>query len=71
MKDALSLTLEELLSQSYYIHITKNPKFGFDIWLEDEDGVPYESKGVHPFAIQSLKELIRSFEANLKVLKIE
>jgi hypothetical protein len=64
------ITLEELMSEDYQVLLKKSPTFGFDLYIEGDDiDEAIESKGVHPYAIESLANFCRSFLASYSRLE--
>lgn len=56
------ITLEQLMSEDYYVIMKNNPKFGFNITLlSDELAHDVVSEGVHPDAMASFAFLCRNF----------
>lgn len=56
------ITLEELMSEDYQVLLRQSNNFGFDLYIEGEDiDEAIETKGVHPYAIESLANFCKSF----------
>jgi len=56
------VTLEQLMSEDYYVRIKNHPKFGYNVTLESE-GITDDvvGLGVHPDAMESFATLCRTF----------
>ena len=56
------ITLEQLMSEDYYVIMKNNPKFGFNITLLS-DNLAYDvvGEGVHGDAVESFASLCRQF----------
>ena len=55
------VTLEQLMSEDYYVWIKNHPKFGYNVTLESEQGESVSADGVHPDAMESFATLCRTF----------
>ena len=56
----LSLTLDEIMGDYFYPHITKNQSWGFDITIVGDDGEMAATK-IHPDSAWSLADFCRRF----------
>lgn len=55
------LSLYALMGEDFGIWINKNPKFGYDVEIDDESGFPIIRENVHPDAIDSMARFCRMF----------
>jgi len=66
MKEIGDITLEELMAEEFGVTVRKNPKFGYNVTLIDEDDEEIIGEGVHPYAIESFASLCRRFLSSLE-----
>lgn len=63
-KTIYSMTLADISGEENSARLSKNTKFGYDLYIENEncECVLYD-KGIHPYAIESLALFCRQFLA--------
>lgn len=58
------VTLYDLMAQDLDVWLVRGKKFGYDLTIEDEEGVKIVDKEeIHPCAIDSMADFCRSFLA--------
>lgn len=56
------ITLYDLMAEDLGVRITKNKRFGYDLQIDNENGVTIvNEQGVHPCAIESYVDMCRRF----------
>ena len=58
------VTLNHLMAEDLDVWISKNPKFGFDMRIDDENGKTIvDENGIHAFAAESFAFFCRRYLA--------
>jgi hypothetical protein len=62
-KSISEITLYELMAEDFSIHLGKNTKFGYNLYMEgyDNDSPEIEETEIHPAAIDSFAHICRRF----------
>ena len=60
-RSPLSLTLEELMGEDHYPHITLNPQWGFDLTVENDSNQEMEATEIPPSAMECIADFCRQF----------
>lgn len=68
MKTTNDLTLDDLMGTDFNVWLSCNKQFGYNIYLESEDGEINE-QGIHPYAIESLATFCRNFLHDYDIIK--
>lgn len=62
LKSIHAISLGDLMGEDHDIWIHRNPKFGFDIEIDNENSQTIlREEGIHPFAIESFASFCRRF----------
>lgn len=62
MQTLEDISLGYLMSEDFSVWIGKNKQFGYDFYLENEDGkIIIDEKGVHPYAADSFAEFCKHY----------
>lgn len=70
-KTIYSMTLADICGEDNSTMLSKNPSFGYDLYIENENcECVLDDKGIHPYAIESLalfcRQFLASYETNSK-----
>jgi len=64
MQSLEDISLSYLMSEDFSIWMCANNKFGYDIYVEDEEcNIVVDEKGVHPYAVESFANFCKRFLA--------
>ena len=62
MKTLTEMSLYDLMAEELNVIVLRNEKFGFDVYLENEDGEKIMNEdGVHPYAADSFANLCQRY----------
>jgi hypothetical protein len=58
-----NITLYDLMAEDLDVWICKNKTFGYDLQIDDKNGVTLVDENIHPVAAESFADLCRRYLA--------